>query len=472
MEKIWGFFRNPWVQAGLLGVFLALSLHPRPKQAEAAYQRGLALLPQQPAAALPDLLTAHQAWPERADIALQAAEAAWAAQRPHLALALLRHAATRAPLPAWAYARLSTVHMAVGQPQAALEALQEGLRIHPHHPDLLHRLALLAQAQGDDTLAIAALREAVAQGQVAADDRWRLALLLSAHDPANALPLLESLLDDSAYATQARALRDGLALALRASTPSQQFTLAGEALLAQGYPALAETALRRAIALNPNAPTAWAYLGAALDAQGRDGRTALRHAQRLAPRAPLPNLLLGLHWLNRGQPARALPWLQAAVNADPGNATLHLTLAQALAQTAHNLPRVTEALHRATSQAPYDAQVWRQATQLALNLGLPAAQTLPFARRAVALQPTDPVALTLLGQVLLQAGDVATAQRFFERALTLDPGYAPAHLYLGVTLLAQNHPQAAQEHWLWAARLAPPDSLVARQAQAWLQRTP
>jgi len=98
------------------------------------------------------------------------------------------------------------------------------------------------------------------------------------------------------------------------------------------------------------------------------------------------------------------------------------------------------------------------------------AQTLPLARRAAALAPNSPAALTLLGQALLQAEDPLTAQRLLERALAQDPGYAPAHLYLGVALLRQNQTRAAQEHFRWAARLAPANSFVARQARAWLQR--
>lgn len=471
MENAWGLLRTPWVRAALLGLWLALGLHPRPLLAEAAYRRGLALLARQPEAALPDLLAAHQAWPERADIALQAAEAAWAAQRPALALALLRHAASLAPLPAWAYARLSAAHLALRQPQAALDALQEGLRVHPHHPDLLRRLALLAQAQGDDDLALAALTDLVARRPSVPEMRWRLALLLTAHDPQAALPHLEALAPHPEYGPSARALRDRLYLALRQPTPSQRLTLAGEALLAQNHPALAATALRRAVALSPSDPTAWAYLGAALEALGdNDGLKILRHAQRLAPHAALPNLLLGRYWLRRGHPEQALPWLQAAVNADPKNPRLHLLLAQALGQIARNLPRATGALQRATALAPYAPQVWQQAAQLALGLNLPPAQTLPLARRAAALAPNSPATLTLLGQALLQAEDPLTAQRLLKRALAQDPGYAPAHLYLGMALLRQNQTQAAQEHFRWAARLAPANSFVSRQARAWLQR--
>lgn len=469
MENIRGLFRIPWVRAVLLGLFLALGLHPRPLAAETAYRRGLRLLAQQPEAALPDLLTAHRAWPARADIALQAAEAAWAAHRPALTVALLRHAAALAPLPAWAYARLSEAHLALNQAQAALADLQTGLHAYPHHPGLLQRLATLAQAQGEDALAIVALTDLVAQRPSASEARWRLALLLTAHDPPAALPHLEALAAHPTYGPAARALRDQLFFALRQPTPAQGFTIAGEALLSQGRPALAAAALRRAVALAPGEPTAWAYLGTALDALGDDSSLqVLRHAQRLAPRAALPNLLLGRYWLRHGNPIRALPWLQAAANADPRNPHLRLLLAQALAQTAHNLPRTLAALHRAVALAPHDAQLWQQAAQLALALNLPPEQTLPLARRAAALAPRDPSALTLLGQALLRAEDFLTAQRMLERALTQNPGYAPAHLYLGVALLRQHKTQAAQEHLSWAARLAPSDSFVARQARAWL----
>ncbi len=456
----------PWtlgVQAAILGLFLALGLHPRPFQAQAAYRRGLRLLAEQPAAALPDLLTAHRAWPERADIALQTAEAAWAAGQPHLTLALLRHAATLAPLPAWAYARLSAAYQAVGQPHEALQALQQGLAVYPHHPDLLQRVALLAQAQGEDDVALTALQDWVAQGQASAADRWRLALLWAARDPAAALPYLRGLADDPTYGSRARDLADGLTLALREPTHARQLILAGEALLAQGEPHLAETALRRAVALAPAEPTAWAYLGAALEAQGQDGLRLLRRAHQLAPQAALPNLLLGQYWLRRDQPERALPWIQAAIRADPQAPLPYLLQAQALGLLVGNLPRAATALRKAVQTAPHDAHVAQQAAALALRLHLPPQTTLPLARHAAALAPQDPQATLLLAQALAQAQDLITAERLLRQVLRRDPGNAWAHFYLGL-ILTQRGRSEGREHLQWAWRLAPPQSLLAAQA--------
>ncbi len=468
---------NLWLRAAFLGLFLALGLHPRPLAAQAAYRRGLELLAQQPAAALPDLLTAHRAWPERPDIALQAAEAAWAAAQPALCAALIRHAQRLAPLPAWAYARWSAAEALQGHRTAALEALQQGLAAYPHSSDLLQRLALLAQAQGRDDLARAALEDWVAQGQAPAAERWRLALLLTAHEPAAALPHLQALASDPAYGPQARALQERLTLALRENDRGRQQTLAGEALLAQGEPRLAETALRRAVAFAPTDATAWAYLGAALEAQGREGLPALRHAQGLAPHAPLPNLLLGTTWLRRGHPERALPWLLRAAQAAPQDPYPALQVAAALFLLPGNQARAQVWLQRAQTLAS-DRQpaFWSACAQMALAHHLPPEHALPCARRAAALKPQDPQAALLLAQALLEQGDEVTAQRLLLRLQQQRPGFAPAYLYLSVAALQAGQPRQAREYLRWARALGPTQSPAwqarLRTLETWLAALP
>jgi tetratricopeptide (TPR) repeat protein len=82
----------------------------------------------------------------------------------------------------------------------------------------------------------------------------------------------------------------------------------------------------------------------------------------------------------------------------------------------------------------------------------------------VLLAPDDPACLDALGQVFFLLGDVTSAGRFYERALQADPGFAPAHLHLGLVYLQQGDSQEAVNQFTLASRLAP-GTPAAEQAQ-------
>jgi Flp pilus assembly protein TadD len=93
---------------------------------------------------------------------------------------------------------------------------------------------------------------------------------------------------------------------------------------------------------------------------------------------------------------------------------------------------------------------------------------LPAARQAVLLAPDDPACLDTLGQVFFLLGDAASAERFFDRALQADAGFAPAHLHLGLVYLQQGDSKEAVDQFTLASRLAP-GSPTAEQAQRLLE---
>ncbi|HEY6074154.1 MAG TPA: tetratricopeptide repeat protein, partial [Anaerolineales bacterium] len=89
---------------------------------------------------------------------------------------------------------------------------------------------------------------------------------------------------------------------------------------------------------------------------------------------------------------------------------------------------------------------------------------LPAARQAVLLAPDDPACLDALGQVFFLLDDATSAERFYERALQADPGFAPAHLHLGLVYLQQGNSQEAVAQFTLASSLAP-GTPAAEQAQ-------
>jgi len=75
-------------------------------------------------------------------------------------------------------------------------------------------------------------------------------------------------------------------------------------------------------------------------------------------------------------------------------------------------------------------------------------------RHAVALRPQDPRALTALGQVQEQLGEISGAIRTFRTVLALDPNSSDAHVNLGIAFGDQGD-QAALNESAKAIELAP-----------------
>ena len=164
-----------------------------------------------------------------------------------------------------------------------------------------------------------------------------------------------------------------------------------QAYIAVGRPDDAATALRRALALNPQRTDAAAYLGAFLVEQGR--------------------------------PDEAIGYLESAAR---GSATGPLY--GLLSITAAQLGRGDEAMSaasRASTLANGDPRVFIQIGRAMMVLQNVAAADDYFAR-AVQLEPSNLEAITRLGIVRAAAGHESEAAQLFRRALSIDPTYGPA----------------------------------------------
>ncbi len=69
--------------------------------------------------------------------------------------------------------------------------------------------------------------------------------------------------------------------------------------------------------------------------------------------------------------------------------------------------------------------------------------------------PNDPALLASLGSILLKGKEPAEALKCFNKALSLKPDYAPYHLNAAAALLAEMHPEQAEEEAKKALRLDP-----------------
>lgn len=166
-----------------------------------------------------------------------------------------------------------------------------------------------------------------------------------------------------------------------------------ESLLESGDTATAFAAAQRAVDLDADRYDGWFALGRCLDAMNSlpAAEQAYAEAVRLAPHQWKAQYLLGRCRLRQGRQRESLAALEQAVTLDPQADDAWLTYALALAESRR----------------------WEDA--------------LAAIDRALGLASANPVAHTVRGQLLWDAGrDAAEARRSLEQALHLAPGYEPA----------------------------------------------
>ena len=122
------------------------------------------------------------------------------------------------------------------------------------------------------------------------------------------------------------------ALSEKSADAQYGLVLAGVLAHAQGKVAVAKERYQKVLALNPQSAVAANNLAWIYAEEGANLDVALGLAQtatRAAPDDPAFTDTLGVIFLKKGQSASAIPYLKAAVNKAPKNATIHLHLAQA-----------------------------------------------------------------------------------------------------------------------------------------------
>lgn len=82
--------------------------------------------------------------------------------------------------------------------------------------------------------------------------------------------------------------------------------------------------------------------------------------------------------------------------------------------------------------------------------------------------PANPEALSHLGNVAFQQGDIERALRFYDMALQQDPSYAHALFDKGIALRAKGDNAGAIKAWEAFAQLFPPDSSDVVQVKKWI----
>jgi tetratricopeptide (TPR) repeat protein len=251
----------------------------------------------------------------------------------------------------------------------------------------------------------------------------------------------------------------------------------------------AESAYRKAVALNPKNVDAWGALGVLLHKLGRleEAESCLEKSVRLAPAhiTGWKQLALAQQALEKFREAEA-SWSQAC-KLGPDDAESWMGLA-GVRQLLDDTRGEGYAWNKVVQLQPNDAAAWAKlaSTRITLNrnedalnaahrairldknevtalnvLSVLAAkrgdlpQSLKYLDQAIAVQPGDPQLWNNKGYSLLQQGQHREAVRAFETAIRLVPDFAPSWINLGEAKLRQGQTSVAIDTLKRAIELAP-----------------
>ena len=324
-----------------------------------------------------------------------------------------------------------------GDPARAADIWGKGLEQPNVSKDIYSRLANVSQENREYAKAAQYLQLYVDDHLDDASAHYRLGLLLTLSDPNEAATHLISASQlDPQSDPAAQTLRTALNLSAVGESPSQEKVVIGRGLGLVDEWEFAQVAFEEAIELDEKNAEAWAWLGEANQQMGED--EALIHLDRalkLDSNSSVVRGLRGLYFQRVGNYREALIEYQIAAKLEPENTAWYISIGEEFSKLG-DLIRALEAYQYTTVLEPDNAEHWRllagfcaQNNANVRDVGIPAAQT------AVILAPEDPLALDVLGWLLVLDGRYPEAEKILMDALALDPQLAPAHYHLGLLYL-------------------------------------
>jgi tetratricopeptide (TPR) repeat protein len=320
---------------------------------------------------------------------------------------------------------------------------------------LYSRLAVTYEGSGDYPDAVKALQQYTTAQPEDAAAYYRLGLLLTLSDPNEALTKLISASQlDPQFDPAVQTLRTALNLSSVSQMPAEQKVIIGRGLGLVNEWELAHVIFEDAAAIDGNNAEAWAWLGEAdQQAGGNEALTHLDRALSLDSNSSIVRGLRGLYFQRVGNHREALIEFQTAANLEPENPVWYISIGEEFSKLG-DLIRALEAYQYTTVLEPDNAEYWRllagfcaQNTVNVRDVGIPAAQT------AVILTPDDPLALDVLGWLLVLDGRHFEAETILMDALSIDPQLALAHFHLALTYLQTDDRASAYGHLVKARDL-------------------
>lgn len=462
----------------LLGVIIALlGIAPISKTVTRGFERvRRAQSAAHPAAVAENLASIAKQQPWRDGYWEPAGHAAVAAADLQSASNYFAQAAAKGELSAEGYLAWGDADWLLLNPQTALQIWPIAEKLGVSADEILPRQAEVYRALGDDLALVETLRAfiqipAMVSGSPSevATIYHELGLLLAAHYPESAPAYLSQAIEfDPALETQIRSLNFAIQRALSKDDPIYLLLESGRALANLGRWDLAEKAFENAVDYHPEYAEAWAYLGEARQHTdtNEDPHIALQTAYDLNPESVGVNTFIALYWQRQAEPEIALEYLQSAMKLDPRNPAL-LVEAGNLAAILGDLEAGQEYYWQAIDLSPNDPKYMREFLKFSLRFNLNLREiALPVARQLVMLNPNDPAALDVMGDVLLYLEDDLNAERFYLRALEHNPNYDQAHFHLGGLYRLQGKSDLAQFHYNEVIELTNNPLIMGRAQQA------
>ncbi len=381
--------------------------------------------------------------PWRGELLASGGKTAFLAGDLELALSAFQEADQRSLLSPLDRLVWGDVFLASGMPAEAERTWLELTEVSAAH----QRLAALYEDRGDFSAAVAQWQEWEKKytGEIPVEIHYQLGRLLSAEDPQEALPHLQS----AAAAYPEAAI---LAEALQEHQDEEiayLYMVSGQALGNLGHWRYAVAAFEQAVHLRPDYLEAWAYLGEGLQhlpEPESDPLEALQQAQNLQADSPLVNMFLGLYWQRKGSHITAVDYFQKAALAWPDQPDVYVEIGRSLAAVGE-LDKALENYQKAVDLAPETGLYYSRLAAFCAAYSYQVKELgLPSARTAIRLSRENPEVLTVMGEVLLSLQDEQNAWQFFHRAVEIDPTYAPAHFQLAILYAAKGEDDHAVYH--------------------------
>ncbi len=204
----------------------------------------------------------------------------------------------------------------------------------------------------------------------------------------------------------------------------------------------AAAAYRKAVVLEPLAAELWANLGL-MDHESGNPQEAMKSFQKaihLNASLFVPQLFVGIEYLDAKEPEHAVPFLERAVKLNPKDVLALRSLGKANASLGHG-DLAAESYWKVAQSAPNDGGAW-------LDLGTTYLQQVENdAREMTSTYGDSAYAKLRAAEVLAQEGKLAEAEKAYKASLSL-PSSVPCRLSeLGITLLRENELAAARERF-------------------------
>lgn len=200
---------------------------------------------------------------------------------------------------------------------------------------------------------------------------------------------------------------------------------------------------RRALAINPNFPGLEMNLGLALFKAGQfpDANKSFSSEIRKHPGDQRLTILLGMAHYGMKDYLVAIPYLKQAVERDPGNVSLHDTLARSCMLSKQYKCVVDE--HDALVQLNSDSTDVDLLTAAALEAMARPEQAVSLLKAAIQAKPDDAKVHFALGYIQWTHNKWSEAAKEFERDLGNNPEDARGHIYLADCLVQEKEPSKA-----------------------------